>query len=739
MRSNLERLTVVLSLGYLVYFLYIALSRFTTPFELEWMEGGMIAHALRLREGLPIYAPPSLDFVPFFYTPGYPTFLYLLDMIGLDLSFWQARAVSLASTIGTFSLIFYTVQRESKSLSLATLGVGFYAAFFRTSGAFYDLARPDAMMIFLVTSTLCTVYYSQRTRSVICAAILMSLAFFTKQTAAVFFPIMAGWLLWHKTREGLIFTLLTFSLCTIGVMSLDQQTDGAFWSYIFEGHQGHIFYWKNILLKYWRDLIFLAPLTLLLPILWFSRYNPYRSITWILAIHWSVAFIQRASTLDYPPHMYYRELFYESPRWLILIPPLILTLFLVKSRQWSRPFRIAHLSPYWLWIYIAGVGASGLNHSTQWAYSNCFMLVGLAFSVTAPLMLHDLINPAEHIAVDQPHCETISLHQPKQTSKWLWYMVIAQLIFWLYLPNQQLTHEEDHLAWVELNKRLESYSAPIFFPAHPTYNALQRQQVGLQATHTHQMGIRDVAYRGGVSDLKSTLVPNNGQFRWSAVVTHEQIQIPHLDRGYYEANRWRYNSPHSLKAKTGFLTRPQSLWLPRMPEVPPQVINVEEQSISLNFESTPSSSPHASWDSYGWKKIGDAFGVKPFCRQRWRGEGRCGVNSGGDSYNHKWTGRLETTIPLNPHQHLSLLVKAKTRLQSRRAQLEIKLLNAQAQVIANARVWSDNRWKRINLIPKKGQILSQQSLVKLQLLDHDTKSLLMIDDIKIDTPLDLKH
>ena len=41
MRSNLERLTVLLSLGYLVYFLYISLSRFATPFELEWMEGGI--------------------------------------------------------------------------------------------------------------------------------------------------------------------------------------------------------------------------------------------------------------------------------------------------------------------------------------------------------------------------------------------------------------------------------------------------------------------------------------------------------------------------------------------------------------------------------------------------------------------------------------------------------------------------------------------------------------------------
>src|ERR1700720_4363162 len=52
--------------------------RLVYPYDLEWMEGGMIGHALRLVEGQPIYAEPSARFVSFAYTPLYPIVLRLL-------------------------------------------------------------------------------------------------------------------------------------------------------------------------------------------------------------------------------------------------------------------------------------------------------------------------------------------------------------------------------------------------------------------------------------------------------------------------------------------------------------------------------------------------------------------------------------------------------------------------------------------------------------------------------------
>jgi len=47
------------------------------PYDLEWMEGGMLHHALRIKNGEGIYVPPSIDFIPYLYTPLYPSLLAL--------------------------------------------------------------------------------------------------------------------------------------------------------------------------------------------------------------------------------------------------------------------------------------------------------------------------------------------------------------------------------------------------------------------------------------------------------------------------------------------------------------------------------------------------------------------------------------------------------------------------------------------------------------------------------------
>src|SRR5690349_9688035 len=92
---KLWRAVALLLTGYfVVILLYVFARRFTYPYDLEWMEGGMLAHALRLVEGRPIYAPPSVDFIPYLYTPGYPAVLFALSKI-FPLGYALGRAVSL--------------------------------------------------------------------------------------------------------------------------------------------------------------------------------------------------------------------------------------------------------------------------------------------------------------------------------------------------------------------------------------------------------------------------------------------------------------------------------------------------------------------------------------------------------------------------------------------------------------------------------------------------------------------
>ena len=740
------------SIAYLLSYLWVVSQRLTTPFEVEWMEGGMIAHALRLREGLPIYAPPSLDFVPFFYTPGYPIALNLLANLTGDLSFTLARSVSALASLGVMWGIYAHVHRETKRALYAWLGVGLFAALFRTCGAFYDLARPDSLMLLFLTGAILGGRRSYSWRGVMATSILMTLAFFTKQTSAVFFPVIAGWMFWEHRGRGLIFFALTLTLCSLGVLWFNYETHGAFWSYIFEGHQGHVFYWKNILLKYWRDLIFVAPLTLLLPLLWLSRFSPLKILPVILALHWTVAFGQRLFTLDYRPHMYYRELWYESPRVLILIPPIIIVVAMILSRQWGRSRESLNTSPYWLWIFIAGAGASGLNHSTQWAYSNCFMLLALAFALAAPLMLRDLIDHADRGS------EPTQGRWGRLSLMGLWLMIVTQFGAWVYLPSAQVPHAADFRAWTRLTSQLSALSTPLFFPAHPTYNTLERAMKGRHAIHTHHMGITDVKYRGGVRDLRRRLgrgvvstrlqrsissseAGPSAPPRWSAVVTHERTSLPEVQRGYYEAERWHYLDRRSLKTKTGFLTRPASLWLPRDSDAPVRMHTVQGRSLVVNFErSTQPRVQRAAqrWSDLGWEAQGEAFGQGPTCPKNWRGEGRCGAVS-----TSRGRGELSARFTLPPYGYLSLLVRAtQVNTSGAKGHIELRLqpLNSpkdQASVVRRG-VALDGIWRRVILSPRGRRHSHSKTSINAQLrvIDPRSDAQVSVDDFRVGIALD---
>src|SRR6185503_15120978 len=85
---------VALSIWIFVILGRVFLARLRYPLDLEWMEGGVLTHALRLASGQPLYAEPSVDFVSFLYTPLYPAVLCVLAKV-FGLSYVLGRAVSI--------------------------------------------------------------------------------------------------------------------------------------------------------------------------------------------------------------------------------------------------------------------------------------------------------------------------------------------------------------------------------------------------------------------------------------------------------------------------------------------------------------------------------------------------------------------------------------------------------------------------------------------------------------------
>lgn len=180
--------------------LYGMAGRLTYPYDLEWMEGGQLAHAWRVLNDLPLYPPPGPEWVPYIYPPGHADLLASLAGI-FGLTPTLGRAVSWVGTGLACASIALVVVRQCPGPNRgigAALGVACYLACWMPSGAFLDLVRPDALAVGLLLAALAASL--EREPAVqLAGGLLLALAFWCKHPLAVFgLPLTLG--LW--ARDG---------------------------------------------------------------------------------------------------------------------------------------------------------------------------------------------------------------------------------------------------------------------------------------------------------------------------------------------------------------------------------------------------------------------------------------------------------------------------------------------------------------------------------------------------------
>lgn len=173
---------VVCGLAFLVAYVGVALVRWRYPYELEWMEGGVLGHVQRVVDGQPMYGAPSLRFTPFIYAPLY----YYVSaaaawLLGPNLS--TLRLVSMLGSLLALWAIYRIVADETKSRWAGFVGACLFAACFRLAGAWLDLARVDALFMGLLLSALWCVRGVGSRRRALAAGLLFGAAILTKQEA----------------------------------------------------------------------------------------------------------------------------------------------------------------------------------------------------------------------------------------------------------------------------------------------------------------------------------------------------------------------------------------------------------------------------------------------------------------------------------------------------------------------------------------------------------------------------
>ena len=229
------------------FFIFVARAPF--PLDLEWMEGGMLLHAARLGAGKTVYPPPSLEFVPYLYTPLYPAVLGALSKV-FPLGYLLGRTVSILAFAGSLGAMIVAASREAPAprsagtalaVALGLGGAGAVAAAYVFTGTFYDIVRADSLLLLLSAWALVLAFLGRGLRSALLAGALIALAFFAKQTASLLGIGLGLGLLLANWRRGLAYGLAAAAVLAAGLGWLALRSDGWFWTYIFELHQSHGF------------------------------------------------------------------------------------------------------------------------------------------------------------------------------------------------------------------------------------------------------------------------------------------------------------------------------------------------------------------------------------------------------------------------------------------------------------------------------------------------------------------
>jgi 4-amino-4-deoxy-L-arabinose transferase-like glycosyltransferase len=251
--SVLRAILIVVPVLFVVLYLVLALLRMRYPFGLEWMEGSMVDHVIWILEGNRLYLAPSLEFIPAIYNPLY---LYLAAAFSKVIGggFLPLRLISILSSIGTFIVLYRFVRRETGDWAAALVAVGFFAATYRISGAWFDIARPDSLFLFLLISALYVVRFKPSAPYYLLAGILIYLSFMTKQTAVVaFFPMML-YAVWANVRLGMILAVAVVVPMVASILYLDWVYDGWYLYYVFDLPSGHPRSW-GMLVRFWTHYV----------------------------------------------------------------------------------------------------------------------------------------------------------------------------------------------------------------------------------------------------------------------------------------------------------------------------------------------------------------------------------------------------------------------------------------------------------------------------------------------------
>ena len=249
---------VAMALGVAILLGRTVAGRIGYPSDLEWMEGGMLAHGARVAAGESLYVLPSADFIPFIYPPLYPWLMGVMTTLGLPLDYPLGRGISLVGVAVAAAALVLALRAEKVGWGLAIGGGALFLSTYDAGGAFFDLVRNDGLQIGLIASAMLAV----RTGWLRTAGLLLTAAFLTKHTAALYGAVALWWLIqhhgWADARRFCLYSIAPALAFTLG---LTWASEGLFLTYILEVPSSHPFVAERFFVTAPKELIMAMPFT----------------------------------------------------------------------------------------------------------------------------------------------------------------------------------------------------------------------------------------------------------------------------------------------------------------------------------------------------------------------------------------------------------------------------------------------------------------------------------------------
>jgi hypothetical protein len=488
------------------------------PYDLEWMEGGMLHHALRIQLGHSLYSPPSIDFIPYLYTPLYPALLAVLGKV-FGLSYGLGRAISVLSlvAIGATACVSVAGRRDPIAWCGALLALGLFAAVYPYVGGWFDLVRCDTLFLAMVTGGIAALPHLAKTGKgpigharVASGAALLALAFFCKQTG-IFYVALGGGIVAVLAWRRLPAYIAVAGIIGLGGTALmNAATHGWFWVYISKIHRAHDFNMD----RFWAS---------------------FGNILW------------------------------HFPALTIVVAIGLVAVIAVRIKRGSLP---SEAKPFLLWTSAFAVStvAGAVGWGTEFAVFNAYMPAFLHGAFAAGAALPAIWVCARELAKDRP---LVADATPLVAA----FALAVTCIHARWSPDEFIPTDRDVAAGDKLIARLRALDGDIWVPSHPWYAELAGK-----TAHVHRMGIKDVTWRQNrvVAGLDRSLrehafgaivMDNHDLFEELPLVTstyHLAMHLPSDERPRLFGGHL-FNGAHVV---------PDSIWLPHVSPAPPAAAKI---------------------------------------------------------------------------------------------------------------------------------------------------------------------